>query len=122
MLFRAAFHRRLRVAAGLFALSACAAGNQSFDDTLEDIFDESGAMFQAQLRGASARPAGDQDGTGVARIRIDAADDRLCATIEVGGIGPVTGAHLHRGSSRITGAALLALDPPDADRSDDCQL
>ena len=111
---------RMLAAAGLLALAACESMNQSLGDSLEDVVDNTPWNFRAQLRGASELAGGDPDGTGVANIIVSDTSDMICVELQVHNIGPVTAAHIHRGTSRVNGAPMVTLDPPDGDRTDNC--
>ena len=111
---------RVLAVAGLLALAACQSVDQSFGDTFDGVFDSDPYHFSAQLRGASELAGGDPDGTGVAHITFSDTSQRICVDLQVSNIGPVTAAHIHRGTSRINGAPMVTLDPPDDDRRDDC--
>ena len=108
-------YRALLLAAGAaLALGGC--------ETVEEEVNEGiGNRFQAQLSGAAERPGpGDPDGTGMARIAINDATNRVCTDLEVRNIGNVTAAHIHRGGPQVAGPPVVTLDAPDDDDSDDC--
>lgn len=106
--------RALLLAAGAtLALAGCATVE-------EEINEEIGNRFQAQLSGASEVPPGDPDGTGMARIAINDDSNRICTDLEVRMIGNVTAAHIHRGAAGVNGPPVVTLDAPDDDDSDDC--
>jgi len=86
----------------------------------EEINEEIGNRFIAQMSGASEVPPADPDGTGMARIAVNDATNRVCTDLEVRMIGTVTAAHIHRGAAGSNGPPVITLDPPDDNDSDDC--
>ena len=107
-------HRALLLAAGAaLALAGC-------ETVEEEVNEEIGNQFVAQLTGASEVPPADPDGAGMARISINDASNRVCTDLEVRMIGDVTAAHIHRGAAGTNGPPVITLDPPDDDDSDDC--
>ena len=107
-------YRGILLAAGTaLALAGC-------ETVEEEINEDIGNRFIAQLSGASEVPPADPDGTGLARIAINDASNRICTDLEVRMIGPVTAAHIHRGPAGVNGPPVVTLDPPDDNDSDDC--
>ena len=107
-------YRGLLLAAGTaLALTAC-------ETVEEEVNEDIGNRFIAQLSGASEVPPADPDGTGLARIAINDATNRVCTDLEVRMIGTVTAAHIHRGAAGTNGPPVITLDPPDDNDSDDC--
>ena len=100
-------------AATALALAGCATVE-------EEVNEEIGNRFQAQMNGASEVPPADPDGTGMARIAINDDSNRICTDLEVRMIGDVTAAHIHRGAPGVNGPPVVTLDPPDDNDSDDC--
>ena len=100
-------------AATALALAGCATVE-------EEVNEEIGNRFQAQLSGASEVPPGDPDGTGTARIAINDDSNRICTDLEVRMIGDVTAAHIHRGVAGQNGPPVVTLDAPDDNDADDC--
>jgi len=74
------------------------------------------------LTGYQATPGpGDLDGTGTARVRVDAEAGRLCWDLNVRGIDPASAAHIHRGEAGGVGPPVVPLTAPDAaGRSEGC--
>ena len=106
--------RALLLAAGAaLALAGC-------ETVEEEVNEEIGNRFQAQLSGASEVPPADPDGAGMARISINDDSNRVCTDLEVRMIGDVTAAHIHRGAAGVNGPPVVTLDPPDDNDSDDC--
>jgi len=77
------------------------------------------AVFRADMSD-NALAAGDSDGWGRLRVHVDDTMNRLCADLEVRSIGKVTSAQIHRGAEGQTGPAVVNLDTPDDEDSDDC--
>jgi hypothetical protein len=106
--------RALLLAAGTaLALAGC-------ETMEEEVNEEIGNRFQAQMSGASEVPPADPDGAGMARISINDDSNRICTDLEVRMIGDVTAAHIHRGAAGVNGPPVVTLDPPDDNDSDDC--
>jgi hypothetical protein len=79
------------------------------------------AKFRADLSGEHLASAGDSDGWGRAKIRVDDTFNELCVDLEVRSIGEVTSAQIHRGAEGVEGPAVVNLDRPDDDSdSEDC--
>lgn len=78
------------------------------------------AVFRAVLTGDNVRPAGDPDGWGRLRVRVDDTLNTLCADLEVRSVGRVTSARIYRGGPDEDGSPVVNLDTPDDNDSDDC--
>lgn len=78
------------------------------------------AEFRADLAAEHELTAGDTDGWGRVKINIDDNLNRLCADLEVRGLGKVTSARIYRGADGAAGEPVVALDPPEDNDSDDC--
>lgn len=76
----------------------------------------------ATLTGQQQTPtAGDLDGTGTARFRLDRGSGRLCWELNVRGIGRARSAAIHRGAAGSVGPVVVPLTTPDAaGRSQGC--
>jgi len=73
------------------------------------------------LTGHQAVPGpGDMDGTGTARVRVDAGSGRVCWELNARGIAPATAAHIHRGEAGSVGPPVVPLTPPVPERSEGC--
>jgi len=60
--------------------------------------------LEASMNGAGEAPAaGDNDGSGTAKLRLDRAKRTVCFTIRVRSIGDVAAAHIHRGGKGVAG-------------------
>lgn len=71
-----------------------------------------GRPLQAQLSGANEVPGpGDEDGTGVARLRLNQGRHRVCYMIKVADIDTPTAAHIHAGEAGVNGPVVVDLDP-----------
>jgi hypothetical protein len=78
------------------------------------------AHFRAVLTGANV-PAGDPDGWGRFRFRVDDTLNTLCGDLEVREIGQVTSAQVFRGGPGEAGSPVVDIDLPGRDNdSDDC--
>ena len=97
---------------GLIALSRSVAAAPAFQHP----------RFQATLTGAAEVPnPGDPDGSGWARIMLQA-EAGVCFTITASNITlPAAAAHIHEGGPGVAGPIVVTLQPPDASgRVDDC--
>ena len=103
----------LLAAGGALAIAGC-------ETVEEEVNEEIGNRFIAQMSGAMEVPPADPDGTGMARITVNDASNRICTDLEVRNIGTVTAAHIHRGAPGVNGPPVVTLDPPDDNDSDDC--
>ena len=76
----------------------------------------------ATLTGYQAVPGpGDLDGTGTARIRVDAETGEVCWELTARGIEPASAAHIHRGEAGTAGPPVVPLAAPGAsERSEGC--
>lgn len=92
------------------ALSACMAAGEV--QRLE---------LSSTLTGTQAVPGpGDMDGTGTARVRVNAAGGQICWELNARGIDPATAAHIHRGEAGSVGPPVVSLTPPVGERSEGC--
>jgi hypothetical protein len=75
-----------------------------------DRGDHRGSRF-IRLSGAAEVPAGsgDPDGSGRARVKIDADDGELCYVIKVRNIDAVVAAHIHSGDPTVDGPVVVDL-------------
>jgi hypothetical protein len=70
------------------------------------------ADFEVELSGATVVPGpGDDDGTGTARLRLVPERSEVCYEIEVAGIEPPTGAHIHQAPAGEAGDVVLDVSP-----------
>jgi hypothetical protein len=103
----------LLAAGGALAIAGC-------ETVEEEVNEDIGNRFVAQMSGAMEVPPADPDGNGMARISVNDATNRICTDLEVRNIGSVTAAHIHRGATGVNGPPVVTLDPPDDNDSDDC--
>ena len=70
-----------------------------------------GRPLQAQLSGANEVPGpGDEDGTGVARLRLNQGRHRVCYMIGVTDVAAPTAAHIHAGEAGVAGPVVVDLE------------
>lgn len=93
-----------------FALLATGAAALASCSTLQEAYTEqTSATYTAELRGSNEVHAGDPDGSGVAEISFADELKRVCWDLnKLEGLGPITGAHIHRGRSGVDGPVVLA--------------
>ena len=76
----------------------------------EAVAEKTSETYKAELRGANEPGGGDPDGSGSAEISIADNFDQVCWDLNnITGIGPVTGAHIHRGAAGVNGPVVFAL-------------
>ena len=64
--------------------------------------------------------AGDPDGSGKARVKIDLRKGRLCYDLRVKNIDPAVAAHIHKAAAGANGAPVVTLAAPTSGRSRGC--
>jgi hypothetical protein len=78
----------------------------------EAVAEKTTETYKAELRGANEPGGGDADGSGTAEISVSDNFGQVCWDInDVRGIGPITGAHIHRGAPGVNGPVVFALKP-----------
>lgn len=100
------FRRILLFAGAVSALSGCASIGENVDEAVNDMLGDS---LTATLSGGAATPPGDPDGQGSAQVTVNDATNEICTDLQVGGIGEVTAAHIHRGLPGAGGPAVITL-------------
>jgi Cu/Zn superoxide dismutase len=63
--------------------------------------------LEASMSGANEMPAADPDGSGTAKLRLDAAKKKVCFTIKVRNIGGVVAAHIHKGGKSVASGPIV---------------
>ena len=67
-----------------------------------------GVPFTVELTGAAEKPGpGDPDGSGTASLTINPGLEEVCWTIEVAGVAPITGAHIHLAPATASGPIVV---------------
>jgi hypothetical protein len=98
-----------------FALIAAAvsAGSLSACATVEEVIAENTtSTYRATLTGGQEPGGGDRDGAGSAEISISDNFGQICYDLNnVRNIGPITGAHIHRGAPGVNGPVVFTLRP-----------
>lgn len=83
--------------------------------------DQGGRLLTATLTGASEVPGpGDPDGTGTARVTVNAGQGLVCYELRVANIDPATAAHIHEAPAGSAGPVRVPLSPPTAGTSSGC--
>ena len=90
-------------------LLASAGGALASCSTLQQTYTEAtSSTYTAELRGANEVHAGDPDGSGMAEISFADELTRVCWDLnKLEGLGPITGAHIHRGRAGTDGPVVL---------------
>jgi CHRD domain-containing protein len=63
--------------------------------------------LEASMKGSNEMPAADPDGSGTAKLRLDAAKKRVCFTIKVKKIDDVVAAHIHAGKKSVASGSIV---------------
>lgn len=80
-----------------------------------------GTPLYANLSGAEEVPGpGDQDGSGLARLRLNQGRGTICFELQVSGITTSTAAHIHSGASGVAGPVVVTLTAPISGVSQGC--
>ena len=90
-------------ATAALALTGCETVQQAYTEAIS-------STYTAELSGANEVHPGDPDGSGTADISFADELTRVCWDLnKLEGLGPVTGAHIHRGAVGVDGPVVLAL-------------
>ncbi|WP_411288567.1 CHRD domain-containing protein [Phenylobacterium sp.] len=82
---------------------------------------EGGRPLGASLTGAAEKPAaGDPDGGGDARLRVNVGQAQVCYELEVRAIAAATMAHIHKAPADAAGPVVVKLEAPAAGKSSGC--
>ena len=85
------------------ALAGCETVQQTYTEAIS-------STYTAELSGANEVHPGDPDGSGTADISFADELTRVCWDLnDLEGLGPITGAHIHRGAAGVDGPVVLAL-------------
>jgi len=80
-----------------------------------------GASFDVTMTGADEVPGpGDPDGTGTAKVTVDAAKGEVCYELSVQNVDNPNAAHIHTGAAGQPGPPVVNLDPPAQGSSKGC--
>ncbi len=108
------------LAALVLVTAACGDGEEAEEaarETATSVADqaEQATRLTATLSGASeVPPPGDPDGTGTARVNIDATKGQACYEVEVKGLDRPVGMHIHEGEPGKAGPVVVPLTTPTA--------
>jgi len=87
----------------LIGLSGCETVQQTYTEAIS-------STYTAELRGANQVGRGDPDGSGSADISFADELSRVCWDLnDLDGLGPITGANIHRGGPGVDGPIVLPL-------------
>lgn len=85
------------------ALAGCSTLQQTYTEAIS-------STYTAELRGSNEVHAGDPDASGTAEISFADELARVCWDLnDLRNLGPITGAHIHRGAAGEDGPVVLAL-------------
>ena len=102
---------------GLSIASAAFASTGLLAQTASD----GGRPLSATLSGAAEVPGpGDTDGTGMATVRVNPGQGRICYTLSVSNIDAATAAHIHIGGPAVAGDVVVTLSAPADGDSEGC--
>jgi hypothetical protein len=74
---------------------------------------QGGRPLATTLTGAQEVPAGDPNGSGTARLRLNPGQGRICYTLTATGLsGTITAAHIHVAPPGVAGPIVVPLQPP----------
>lgn len=94
--------RTLAITAAFVALTGCETVQQTYTEAIS-------STYTAELRGSNEVHRGDLDGSGMAEVSFADELKRVCWDLnDLEGLGPVTGAHIHRGAAGVDGPVVLA--------------
>lgn len=80
-----------------------------------------GRLFVVAMTGAEEAPGpGDPDGSGTARITLNAGQKEVCFALTVEDIAPATAAHIHEAPPGVPGPIVVGLQPPTSGSSMAC--
>ena len=95
--------RTALITASALALSACATVQEAYVEQVSTTYD-------IRLTGANEVHSGDPDASGSAEISFADELVRVCWDLnDLKDLGPITGAHIHRGAAGTDGPVVLAL-------------
>ena len=80
-----------------------------------------GRPFSTTLTGAAEVPTpGDPDGSGTARVWINAGQEEVCYSYSVSGVVALTAAHIHAAPAGVAGGVVIPLLPTSATGGSGC--
>ena len=86
------------------SLSACATLQQTYTEAIS-------STYTAELRGSNEVHRGDPDASGSAEVSFADELARVCWDLnDLQNLGPITGAHIHRGAVGVDGPVVLAFE------------
>jgi hypothetical protein len=91
------------LAGASIALAGCATVKEAAVEVVAD-------SYHAQLTGAQEVGGGDPDGSASAEISVSDRLNQVCWDVtDIRNIGPVTGAHIHKGAAGVNGPVVVML-------------
>lgn len=105
----------------LAAGAATLIGLSSFALASPAVGANGGRPLTTQLTGEVEVPnAGDPDGEGIAKLRVNPGQGRICYTLKVTGIEPAAAAHIHEAPAGEAGPVVAPLEAPGDGSSSGC--
>lgn len=93
----------LSISAAALTLTGCETVQQTYTEAIS-------STYTAELRGSNQVGQGDRDASGTADISFADELKRVCWDLnDLEGLGPITGAHIHRGAAGVDGPVVLPL-------------
>lgn len=100
---------------------ASGAGTHAHGARIDTSAGHGGRPLHAVLTGAEEVPGpGDPDGSGTARITLNAGQQEICFELTVTDIEPATAAHIHEGPAGSAGPVVVSLAAPTSGHSKGC--
>ncbi len=82
---------------------------------------DGGRPFHLELTGAAERPGpGDPDGSGTALITVNPGQGRVCYSVTVSDVDPITAAHIHVAPATSAGPVVIPLAAFTGDSTSGC--
>src|SRR5689334_3516977 len=100
--------------------AACAAATMLLTPSIALAADGGRPIDVIMTGAAEAHVPGETNGMGKAEIPINPGQQRVCYTLTVSGLGPVTAAHIDLAPAGVPGPVVVPLTPPTASSSSAC--
>lgn len=82
---------------------------------------DGGRPYDLALTGAAERPGpGDPDGSGTAHLTVNPGLGKVCYSVTVSDVAPITAAHIHLAPATAAGPVVIPLAPFSGDSTSGC--